>query len=88
MEILTLGAIRQLCVVGSYLACAVARAHNAEEVAYTFESAAKGTREQQSFVVGGECGASVPPLFAALQHGDARLTNFRAKSKGGRSNPN
>jgi hypothetical protein len=42
MEILTRGAIRQLCVVGSYLACAVARARDAEAVAYSFESAAKG----------------------------------------------
>jgi hypothetical protein len=40
--ILTLGAIRQLCVVGSYLACAVARAHEAEDVAYLFEATAKG----------------------------------------------
>jgi hypothetical protein len=40
--VLTLGAIRQLCVVGSYLACAVARARDAEPVAYAFESAAKG----------------------------------------------
>lgn len=40
--ILTLGAIRQLCVVSSYLACAVARATESEAVAYAFESAAKG----------------------------------------------
>jgi hypothetical protein len=41
-DMLTLRAIRQLCVVGSYLACAVARASEAEAVAYAFESAAKG----------------------------------------------
>src|SRR5580704_7706601 len=41
-DILTVGAIRQLCVVGSYIACAVARAADAEEVAYAFEGAAKG----------------------------------------------
>lgn len=42
MEILTLAAIRQLCVVASYLACAAARATDAEAVSYAFESAAKG----------------------------------------------
>jgi hypothetical protein len=40
--ILTLGAIRHLCVVSSYLACAVARATESEAIAYVFESAAKG----------------------------------------------
>ena len=39
--ILTVGSIRLLCVVGSYLACAVARALDAEAVAYAFEGAAK-----------------------------------------------
>jgi hypothetical protein len=41
-DVLTLGTVRQLCVVGSYLACALARASDAEAVAYAFESAAKG----------------------------------------------
>jgi len=40
--ILTLGAIRQLCVVGSYLACAAARALEAESVAFVAEATAKG----------------------------------------------
>jgi tetratricopeptide (TPR) repeat protein len=39
--ILTLGSVRLLCVVGSYLACAVARAADAEAVAFAFEGVAK-----------------------------------------------
>jgi hypothetical protein len=55
--ILTLGAIRQLCVVGSYLACAAARARDADGVAYAFESAAKGMEGAEEFHTG-----AAPPL--------------------------
>jgi hypothetical protein len=56
MEILTLGAIRQLCVVGSYLACALARASESEAIAYAFESAAKGIEGAGEFY-----GHAAPP---------------------------
>jgi hypothetical protein len=54
---LTLGAVRELCVVGSYLACAVARARDADAVAYAFESAAKGLEGATELR-----GAAAPPL--------------------------
>jgi hypothetical protein len=56
--ILTLGAARLVCVVGSYLACAVARASNAEEVAYAFEGAAKAIEGAGEFKK-----AKAPPMI-------------------------
>ena len=64
--ILTLGAIRQLCVVGSYLACAVARARDAEAVAYAFESAAKGI-EGAAELWGGQAPPAVVQRIARRQ---------------------
>jgi hypothetical protein len=61
MELLTLGAIRQLCVVGSYLACAVARARESEAVAYAFESAAKSIEG-----VGELHGTTAPPVVQRI----------------------
>ena len=56
--ILTLGAARLVCVVGSYLACAVARASDAEAVAYAFEGAAKSIEGAGEFKK-----AAAPPLI-------------------------
>jgi hypothetical protein len=67
--ILTLVRPRLVCMVGSYLACAVTRASDADAVAYAFEGAAKsleGTGEfRRSTRSVTSCAGRAAPRFTA-----------------------
>jgi len=60
--ILTVGAIRQLRVVGSYLACAAARALEADSVAFVAEATAKSVEGAGEFL-----GGATPKEIALIQ---------------------